>query len=432
MTGAALASRGAHRMASSLADEVGPRLAGSPGDVAAVAWAERTMRILGLANVHVEPVDVPVWRRGEERAELVGTAGERSLDVNALGWSGSTGAEGIEAQVVRVATPDELAKLPDSAVRGQIVLIDAVMARTPDGSGYGRAIPMRYAGQTAAAAKGAVATLIRSLGTDPLAPHTGSTNRGDSPGIPIGALSNASADRLARAVAAGPTRVRLVLASQRLPDARSANVVGEVVGVSKPDEVVLLGAHLDSWDTGRGALDDGAGCGVVLDAMRLLLREKPARTVRVVLFAAEENSRAGGKQYAEAHAGELPSIVLSLEVDGGTDRVLQLGFVGDPGNAGALRSIAAPLAPLGVRFVADRAHPGSDVVPLVAAGVPSVDLRQDVSRYFDLHHTRNDTSDKLDPEALAQVTAVVAHVALRAAASGVSFGRVPAAGRAED
>jgi Zn-dependent M28 family amino/carboxypeptidase len=421
-------------LASSLADEVGPRLAGSPGDAAAVQWAERTMRALKLANVHLEPVTVPVWKRGEERARIVAAGDDgRALDVNALGWSGSTPAEGVEADVVRAATVDDLAKLPDDALRGKIAFVDAPMKRTADGSGYGQAVSRRYRAQTVAGKKGAVAVLIRSVGTDEHHPHTGSTNRGDAPGIPIGALSNDSANVLARATATGPVRMRLVLASQRLPDAPSSNVVGEIVGREKPDEVVLLGAHLDSWDTGRGALDDGAGCGVVLDAIRLLATEKPSRTVRVVLFAAEENSRAGGTQYAKAHADELEKIVLSIEVDSGSDRVMSLGFLGDPEKAAPLRSIAEPLGPLGIHFTDGKSHAGADVEPLVARGVPSIDLRQDVSRYFDNHHTRGDTPDKLDAEGLAQVTAAVAHVASRVAGdAGLSFGRVPAKLRPED
>jgi Zn-dependent M28 family amino/carboxypeptidase len=171
---------------------------------------------------------------------------------------------------------------------------------------------------------------------------------------------------------------------------------------------------------------------VVLDALRLLATEKPARTVRVVLFAAEENSLAGGKQYAKAHADELERIVLAIEVDGGTDRVVGMRFIGDPAKAPALRTIAEPLAALGLGFSDDRGHSGADISPLVAAGVPAVDLRQDVSHYFDIHHTAGDTSDKLDAGALAQVTAVVAHVALRAAAVNVVFGRVPPALRARD
>ena len=423
---AALASREAHRLASSLADEVGPRLAGSPGDAAAVAWALQAMRGLGLANVHAEPVVVPVWRRGEDRARIV-TAGAavRPLDVSALGWSGSTSDDGIDAEIVRVATVDELAKLPDAAVVGKIVFVDSPMRRTADGSGYGEAVATRYRAQTAAAARGALAALIRSVGTDDRYPHTGTTNRVPALLLPIGALSNASADILARETASGPVRMRLIMTSRRLPDAASANVVGEIQGREKPDEIVLLAAHLDSWDTGRGALDDGAGCGVVLDALRILASEKPARTVRVVLFAAEENSLAGGKQYAKAHAGELERIVLAMEVDGGTGKVVSMRFVGDPASAPAMRSIAEPLAALGLQFSDDRGHSGADIGPLVAAGVPAVDLRQDVSHYFDIHHTAGDTSDKLDASALAQVTAVVAHLALRAADVNVSFGRVP-------
>ncbi len=424
----ALGTHGARDIAASLADEVGPRLAGSPGDKAAVAWAERTMRVLGLANVHTEPVTVPVWKRGVERAEVVEPS-HQPLVVTALGWSGATPKDGVVAEILEVDSLDALTKLPKDSAKGKIVFINAVMPRTQDGSGYGKTVSARVMGPKAAMSAGAAAFIVRSLSTmtDRL-PHAGfAALREVKEPIAAGALSTADADLLHTMLSAGkPVKMKLVLLPERGPDVTSANVVGEVSGSTKADEIVLLGAHLDSWDLARGAIDDGAGCGIVLQAARVLLAQpKPTRTVRVVLFAAEENSGAGSKAYLAAHTAELSKIVLATEADTGTDRALFARFLGDPGKAEAFGRIAQGLAPLWITVAEGDARPGADVSPLVSAGVPTIEVRQDVTRYFDVHHSANDTSDRLDADALAQVSAAYAEVASRVANLDGDLGRVP-------
>jgi Zn-dependent M28 family amino/carboxypeptidase len=424
---AALASHRAHDIAESLADEVGPRLAGSPGDPAAVAWAERTMRDLGLANVHTEPVTVPVWRRGVETAEITEPS-RQSLAVTALGWSGATPKEGVLAEVVEVESLAALEAMPKDSAKGKIIFANVVMPRTDDGRGYGMTVGVRLQGPRAAMNAGAAAFVVRSLGTaSDRFPHAGSSLLKDVPNpIAAAAVSTVDADLLHRTLARGkPVKMLLVLTPERAKDAASANVVGEVAGTTKKDEVVLLGAHLDSWDLGRGAIDDGAGCGIVLEAARLVATQKHARSVRVVLFAAEENSIAGAKAYFAAHGADAARFVLAMEADSGTDRARLVRFAGDPARAGAFAEIARALAPLGITQGEGDARGGTDVSPLVGAGVPTIEVRQDASRYFDIHHTANDTSDKLDATALAQVSAAFAEIASRAADLESDFGRVP-------
>jgi Zn-dependent M28 family amino/carboxypeptidase len=244
----------------------------------------------------------------------------------------------------------------------------------------------------------------------------------------IGALSIPDAEELHRLVALGPVRLRVKLSPKREPAAQSANVVGEVVGREKPDEVVLLAAHLDSWDLGTGALDDGAGVGVVLDVLRSLkaLPRPPRRTVRAVLYANEENGLAGARAYGEAHAAELGKHVVAMECDGGGDRALAVRVLSGPDGKTALSAWAPWFLPLEVRVEADDfAEGGADTSVLRAAGVPQLDVRQDTSRYFDFHHTANDTVDKLDAAQLTQVARTVATAAWLAAEQGVDFGRVP-------
>lgn len=431
---AALVSTAAYDVARSLADEVGPRLAGSEGDARAVAWAVRTMKAMGFENVHTEPVTVPVWKRGPESAEIVSPS-HQPLAVTALGWSGSTPKGGVTAEVMEIDSLAELMKLPKDAAKGKIVFANVVMPRTNDGTGYGAAVPARAQGPTVATNAGAVAFVIRSVTPelDRFA-HTGAAALRDqkSP-IPAAAISTADADLLARTIAKSPSvKLHLVLQSEHAKDATSANVVGEMPGVEKKDEIILLGAHLDSWDLGRGALDDGAGVGIVTAAAQTVQmraraagRTGPGRTVRVVLFAAEENSVSGGKAYAAAHKNEAPSYVLAMEADAGTDRAMFARWVGDDSGKAAFASVVQGLAPLGITPNDGKGHAGTDVGFMVEAGVPSIDLRQDATHYFDVHHTAADTADKLDAAALAQVSAGFAHVVWEASDPRVAFGRAP-------
>ena len=413
----ALQSDNAEKIARSLAQEVGPRLAGSPGDKLAVAWALRTMTVQGFVNVHAEAVTVPVWKRGAESAEIISPV-HQSLAITTLGWSGATPKEGVKGQVIEVDSLDALTKAPKESLKGKIVFANVPMSRSNDGTGYGAAVPIRFAGPKLAMDGGALAFVMRTVGTsEDRQPHAGATGLRDTPKpIPAGALATADADLLHATLAKNPSlELKVVLTPERGKDAQSANIVGEIPGILHPEEIVLLGAHLDSWDLARGAIDDAAGCGIVLEAARLTReraksegRTGPARTLRVVLFAAEENSGAGGKAYAAAHAAEIGKHVFAIEADLGTDRVLSVRFMGTPNPA--FDAIAHSLEPLQISRQSTEAHPGSDVTPLVTAGVPTIDLRQDASRYFDLHHSANDTEDRLDAKAMAQVATAYAEV----------------------
>jgi hypothetical protein len=424
---------GAAELVRSLSDEVGPRLSGSPGDARAVAWALRTMRAMGLANVRAEPVRVPRWERGAERGDVIAPF-PHPVALAALGGSVGTPPDGVEAEVVEAASLDALDALPEARVRGRIVYLHRVMARHRTGQGYGEAVPVRVRAAVAAARKGAIAVILRSIGTDGTrAPHTGAMRYDDAvPRIPAAALSTADGDILHRILAEHPgaVRFRLSLGCRTLPDADSANVVGEVPGGELAGEVVLLGAHLDSWDLGTGALDDGAGIAIVLTAARAVMAAgTPRRTVRVVLFANEENGGAGARAYAEAHRDELARHAVALEADAGDGRVLTTRYAGAAEGREAFHRVALALAPMGVREGAEAAHGGADLGPLGPAGVPRVDLGQDMRTYFDHHHTANDTPAVLDERALDQAVAVWTAAVGAMASMRESFGRAPVEAR---
>jgi hypothetical protein len=315
------------------------------------------------------------------------------------------------------------------AVRGAIVFFRQRMERTREGSGYGATVPIRFAGPFEAAKGGAAGVLIRTVGTSTSRlPHTGAmkTDAG-SRILPAAALSGPDADLLERLAARGSVTVRFTLGCGTLPDREGANVVGEIRGSKRPDEIVLLGAHLDSWELGTGAIDDGAGVGIVIEAARLIaaLPKRPARTIRVVLFANEENGGRGSLAYAKAHEAEAARHALALEMDLGTDRVYKMSWLAGPEGQEPLREIADLLKPLGIAETAAETDGGSDVGRLRSFGVPLVELNQDASRYFDIHHSADDTFDKIDAENLKQVVAATAVVAYVAADMPGTFGRVP-------
>ena len=394
-----------------LTDLAGPRLAGSPGDRAAVAVALDMLKSLGFANVHTEKVVVPVWSRTSESGQVTAPVSQ-VLALAALGDSVGTPEGGIEAEVIGVRSFEEL-ESRKSAVPHRIVFFDVPMERTKDGSGYGKAVVYRSEGPSRAGRLGAAAVLVRSIGTDSnRLPHTGALEYAkDAPKIPAAALSIPDADLLGRLLARGqPVRVRLALSCGMRPDAESANVVGEIPGREAPDEIVVLGAHLDSWDLGRGAIDDGAGCGIVIEAARQIaaLPTRPRRTVRLVLFANEENGLAGGKAYAAAHAAELPKHAAALEADSGTGRPVGLSWNAGPSAAPLLTQIAGLLEGLEAGHLTAGGIGGVDVSPLLLAGVPLVGLEQDESTYFDFHHTANDTFDKIVPADLDRAAAAAA------------------------
>jgi Zn-dependent M28 family amino/carboxypeptidase len=385
------------------------------------------MREVGLSNVHSEKVRVTHWERGDARAEIVAPV-TQPMVVAALGGSVGTPARGVDAEVVEAASVEELEKVDPATVRGKIVFLGPIMRRTRDGSGYGQAVRSRALGAGVAAKLGAVAMLLRSVGTDhDRVAHTGA-KRKDAHEIPAAAISVPDAEMLHRVLAEKKTvRVHLALGAHMLPDAESANVVGEVPGRDKPGEIVLIGAHLDSWDQGTGAVDDGAGVAIALETGRLLaaMPKHPRRTVRVVLFANEERGLDGATAYAKAHAAEASAHVAATEADLGADSVYAIRWIGDPAARERFVELAGLLAPLGVEREDGEGHAGADVTPLQELGVPVLDLRQDASRYFDYHHTPNDTLDKIDPGVLARAAAAYATATWGAAEMDGDLGRVP-------
>lgn len=423
---AALEENRAYEILSSLTTEVGHRFAGSPGDRAAVAWALDKLRELGFRNVRAEAVKVPHWVRGEISVQITGPW-PQPLDALALGGSIGTPEHGLEAPVIGVQSLAELEQLDPEEVRGKIVYIGGRMPRTRDGSGYSEAGPKRWYGAIPAARKGAVALLIRSVGTDNNpTPHTGSTRYAeDVRRIPAAALANPDADLLERQLASGrPVTVKMHLSARYLPDAVSANVIGEIPG--EREEIVLLAAHLDSWDVGTGAHDDGAGVAIVTEAARLIREHTgtPRRTLRVVLYANEEFGLSGAKAYAEKHAAEIGKHTLAMEADLGGFRVWAFGSRLPENRVPVAKAVAELLVPLGVAWDGNQSYGGADIGPLMKRGVPVFGPRQDATRYFDLHHTANDTLDKVDPDQLSQNVAVYAVAAYVAANLDLDFGRI--------
>jgi hypothetical protein len=428
----ALRGTGAYEIVRSLTVEVGPRPAGSEGDRRAVAWGLRTLRELGFANVRAEAVKVPHWEPGLSAGEIT-APWPQPVVLLPLGGSVATPTEGIEAEVFAVPSLQDLEKADPEKVRGKIVFINKRMERKRDGSGYGAAVSGRGRGAIAAGKLGAVALLLRSVGTDDnRTPHTGAMRYEDGgPRIPAAALANPDADLLEAQIAGHPkdkpVRFRLVLGSRSLPEVESANVIGEIPGREKPEEVVLLACHLDSWFPGTGALDDGAGCAIVMEAARRIgaLPQKPRRTIRVVLYANEEFGLSGARAYAEKHAAELPKHVLAGESDFGSGRIWQISSRVAPETLPAFDEIAKLLLPLGVERGDNETSGGADLSPMAPARVPLLGLNQDGTTYFDYHHTANDTLDKVDAKDLDQNVAAWAAVAYAAAEMAGDFGRAP-------
>jgi Zn-dependent M28 family amino/carboxypeptidase len=383
--------------------EVGPRLAGSEAEGRARDWAVAMLREQRFTNVRIEPFTIPYWDAIREEASIVGPA-PQPMVIAALGGSPSTPQGGLEAQVVRFPDMAALEAAPNASVAGRIVFIDERMGRTQDGSSYGAAVAKRGRCAPVAQAKGAVACLIRSVGTDPhrFAHQGGSSRQALGASLPAAALSPADADLLARRVARGPTRVRLNIEADIRENAPSGNVIAEIRGRERPDEIVLIAAHLDSWDMGQGALDDGAGVAVITAAARLIrdLPRRPRRTIRILLAGAEENGVHGGAAYARAHSSE-PHIV-GAESDFGAGRIYRFRTRFAENALPYGRAIQRQLAPLGIIAGDNAANGGADTGDMRQAGMPVVDLSQDGLDYFDYHHTPDDTLDKIDPEALRQ------------------------------
>jgi carboxypeptidase Q len=403
LIGGALSDGAAWRRLAELTDTFGHRLSGSQSLEDAIDWVAGRMQQDGLENVHTEPVMVPRWVRGAESLEIVQPYAT-ALPMLGLGNSIGTPQGGIEADVLLVSGFDELeARRADAT--GRIVLFNAPFVD------YGSTVIYRTTGPSRAAGYGAVAALVRSVGLDGLrTPHTGMLSyRQELPRIPAAAIAVEDALRLERMASRGRVRVRLRMDARMLDDAESRNVVAEVRGREKPDEVVVVGGHIDSWDVGTGAIDDGGGCVVMWEAARLMkaMDIRPRRTVRVVLFTNEENGLRGGLAYRDRHREELHGHVLMLESDSGVFRPRGFGFTGSPQARSAIESIASLLTGIEAGRIGPSGG-GADIGPSVqAAQIPAMSLEVDGSRYFAYHHTMADTVDKLDPLDMARCVAAV-------------------------
>ena len=427
----ALLGSQAMAIVTSLTTEVGPRLAGSVAEARAREWAVKKLTGLGLQPIWTEGFEMSAWQRHSERAEVI-MPFPQPLAVTALGGSVSTSAAGVTGEVVLFESLAALRAAPREGVEGKIVYVGHTMQRTQDGSSYGYFNPVRTAGPSVAAQKGALAYLLRSIGTDShRLPHTGSLRYAeDAPQIPALALSNPDADQVERILAdRGELVVKLQVQTSLNPTAQSANVIAEIRGHAAPEEVVVIGAHLDSWDLGTGAVDDGAGVGITMAAMALIKEANlvPRRTIRLVLWGAEEVGLLGALAYRDQHRAELADHVIGSESDFGGGRVWKItaDSQSDAGDQ-LVAHMADLLAPLGIAPGSDKQPGGGpDLMPLVSAGVPTLRLHQDGRDYFDLHHTADDTVDKLDAAALDQNVAAFAVVAWLAANSDVSFSKAP-------
>lgn len=427
-----LTNSGAAEIVCDLTTEIGPRLAGSDAEKRAAQWAKKRFEQFGFDRVSIETFPLEHgWTRGVEKAEVISPS-PQPLVITALGGSVATPPEGLEAEIALFKTYDELLEQPTNSLTGRIAVVTEPMIRTQDGSGYGAAHRIRGEGPAQAARRGAVAFLMRSLGTDShRLPHAGQTAFGaNGPRIPAAALSVPDAEQLERLAARGtPVRVKLVLTPRDPGPVTSQNVIAEITGREKPDEVVLLGAHLDCWDLGTGAIDDGAGVGIVMAASRAIhdLTPRPKRTIRVVLFGSEEFGLFGGKAYAEAHKAELNDIVIAAEPDFGQGPIYRFETgVANPEEP-TLNQIRSALVTLGVIRGDNSSHGESDIGPMADLHVPVVTLQLDGRDYFDFHHTADDTFDKIKPERINQSAAVYAVFTYLAAELGGDYrAKIPA------
>lgn len=411
----------AYRKLEHLCDDIGHRLSGSENLDKAIAWAVDTLKRDGHENVRTQPVMVPKWVRGDESLELIEPTA-KSLPMLGLGGSVATPPEGIVGEVVVMRDLDELNGQPEGSLKGKIVLFNCPMPIDDErsGSGYGTAVRYRVYGARWASGHGAAAVLVRSVTARSFqSPHTGAMTYVDSERrIPAAAVTIEHAEYLARLHARGiPIRARLKMSAQTQGQAPSANVIAELTGRELPDEVVVIGGHLDSWDVGQGAHDDGGGCVAAMEAINVLrrLNLRPRRTIRCVLFTNEENGLAGGNAYAKEHSGEMPRHVAAIESDSGVFRPLGFGLeLSDAARAERGLAMFSELAPLLKSIGVDDlgpGHGGADIGPMRAFGVPLIGMRADMTRYFDIHHTHADTFDKVSREDLNKHVAAMAVVA---------------------
>src|SRR5213592_4690827 len=418
---AALSSDYAYKQVAHLANNIGPRLSGSAQAAKAVEYVAGELRAIGC-EVQLERVMVPNWVRGEETAALTQFPGQaenttQKIVLCALGPSVPTPANGIEANVIAVPNFDALKSMPRDKVAGKIVLFnypfDKQMAAEGRGNeAYGEAVVYRSDGPSAAARQGAMACLIRSVGgADYRLPHTGLTDYAkDAPKIPAGAVTAEDADLIANLVPQGPVKMKLVLTPQTLPDIESANVIADIKGSEHHEQVVIVSGHLDSWDLGTGAIDDGAGVAVSMETANLIqnLRLKPKRTIRVIAWMNEENGEAGSKQYSKDREKEFSNHFAAMEIDGGAGHPIGVNIKANPEVKKMFAPVANILQESGAGILDLVEHCGADIEPLEKAGVPSFSPIQDSRFYFNYHHTAADTLDKIVPKELAENSAAVA------------------------
>jgi carboxypeptidase Q len=416
-----------YQLIESLTTEVGSRMMGTPGDARAIKWAQAKMNTLGFDKVWTEEVVNREWLRGDMQAKILAPFPHKVSAIS-LGGSVGTGSQGITAQVVHFTTLDDLKAAKKDSLKGKIAFISYRMKRDIDGEGYSPAVQARVYGAIVAAEKGAVALIIRSVGTDNnRSAHTGSMYyKEEVTKIPAVALSNPDADLLVNQFKRDQD-VSFYLqssASIKTTQVKSANVIGEITGSELPNEIIAIGAHLDSWDVGTGAIDDGLGIGMMLAAAHHIaqLPVRPKRTIRVILFAAEEIGMLGAKKYMALHKDEIKNHMMGAEWDFGTGRIYSMKPGVGASALNTVRDFADYLAPMGISLAPENdARADSDMGRLSDAGMPSMAFLPDGNAYFDYHHTENDTFDKVDPQALKHNTAVYTLFAYFAAQSTIDF-----------
>src|SRR5438270_442738 len=418
---AALTSDYAYRQVAHLSNNIGPRLSGSTQAAKAVEYVSNELKNVGC-EVTLEKVIVPHWVRGQETAALIQYPGQaentpQKIVLCALGPSVPTALDGLTAEIVVASTFDEFKMLSRDKIAGKIVLFnypfDKQMAAEGRGNeAYGEAVKYRSDGPATAARQGAVACLIRSVGgEDYRIPHTGQTKYADdAPKIPAGAVTAEDADLIVDLAKQGAVKMKLVLTPQTLPDVESANVIGDIKGSDHPEQVVIVSGHLDSWDLGTGAIDDGAGGAVSMEAANLIqkLHLKPKRTIRVIAWMNEENGLAGSKQYGKDHEKEWSNHFAAMETDGGAGHPIGINIKGKFEIKKLLAPVLAVLQESGAGALELAEHAGADIEPMEKAGVPAFAPIQDSRFYFNAHHTPADTLDKIVPKELAENSAIVA------------------------
>jgi len=422
----ALSHQLAYEITESLTTEVGARLAGSPADAKAVAWGKAKFEALGFDRVTIEPVTLKRWTRGVEQAEIIAPFPHK-LAITALGRTVPTSAVGLSGEIVHFATIEALEAADTALVKDKIVFISNRMQRHKDGSGYGKAVGARGAVAQLTAAKGGVGAIIRSIGTDNnRTPHTGAARYDEEiPSVPAGAISNPDADLLVNMLRRQqPVTIKMTLTSHWDGEYTSHNVIGDMLGSEQADQYIVIGCHLDSWDLGTGAIDDASGCGITMAAAKLINEHFGAlkKTIRVILWANEEYGLSGARAYHEAHKEEMTQHILGGESDFGAGTVYAFGTKVADSAMPLVEKMMDLLSPLGIEYSNNNSGSGADLIPMREAGMAVFSLKQDGTKYFDYHHTANDTLDKIDRDELAQNVAAWIVVTALAAQTEQDFG----------